>query len=286
MCDAYFASEFLHKRSFVTEGSRDSLSVPQTSRRNRSRTRIRCRQRTSERSSPRVSAMRSRLRGWGLGDASPPVHRTLDGASQGNLAALRTIPERESETSQAGILDAAPRRRAPAELPIDRKLECCGEDPNESDRVHSGIGESRRCQLVAHVESVRLQLSDVSGDLGFSSGENRAACHNIRLDIRVIIRESREPYGVLYLASAFAPRLFRPCRDRVLELTTLGYHQDATSACIGDASTGWLLLEKSTAIETTGGGSHSVGGWVSSRGALQSRSSPTQLTRESTLRSR
>src|SRR5208337_3719512 len=39
-----------------------------------------------------------------------------------------------------------------AELPIERKLECCGEDPNKSDRAHSGIGESRRCQFVAHVE--------------------------------------------------------------------------------------------------------------------------------------
>jgi len=37
---------------------------------------------------------------------------------------------------------------------------------------------------------------------------------------------------------AFAPRLCRLCRDRLLERITLGYHQSATSACIGDVSTG------------------------------------------------
>src|SRR5271157_3620364 len=58
------------------------------------------------------------------------------------------------------------------------------------------------------------------------------------------------------LRSAFAPRLFRPCRDRVLELTTLDYHQHATSASIGDISTSWPRRKKSTALETTGGGSH------------------------------
>ena len=112
------------------------------------KTRIRFRQRTSERSSPRVSARRSRLRGWGRVLSPPPVHRTLDGASRGNLAALRTIPEPRARLLRPTILDGAPKRRAPGgELPIDRKLECCGEDPNESDRVYSGIGESRRCQL-------------------------------------------------------------------------------------------------------------------------------------------
>ena len=74
----------------------------------------------------------------------------------------------------------------------------------------------------------------MSGDLGFCSGENRAACHNIRLDIRVIARESLEHYGGS-LRFALAPRLCRRCRDRLLELITLDYHCDVTSACIGDA---------------------------------------------------
>src|SRR5271166_2094469 len=61
----------------------------------------------------------------GLAPSSPPrVHRTLDGASQGNLAALRTIPEPRARLLRPAILDAAPKRRAQPELPIDRKLEC------------------------------------------------------------------------------------------------------------------------------------------------------------------
>jgi hypothetical protein len=46
----------------------------------------------------------------------------------------------------------------------------------------------------------------VSGDAGFPSGENRAACHNIRLDIRVIALKSGEPYG---RALSSAPLLLR-----------------------------------------------------------------------------
>src|SRR5271157_167887 len=49
----------------------------------------------------------------------PPVHRTLDGASQGNLAALRTIPEPRARLLRPAILDAAPKRRAPSGA-IDR----------------------------------------------------------------------------------------------------------------------------------------------------------------------
>jgi len=51
---------------------------------------------------------------------------------------------------------------------------------------------------------------------------------------------------LLNLALRNAPRLCRPCRDRVLEPITLGSREDTTSACIGDLWTSWLLREKST----------------------------------------
>jgi hypothetical protein len=76
----------------------------------------------------------------------------------------------------------------------------------------------------------------VSGDLGFPSGENRAACHSIRLDIRVIARESREPYG---RALSCTPRLLR---DFIFELITLDYYDDVTRHA--GVSMGWLLCAR------------------------------------------
>jgi len=75
-----------------------------------------------------------------------------------------------------------------------------------------------------------------------------------RREVPVAQANSSSPSAAI-LRSAFAPRLCRPCRDRVLEGITLGYPPDATSACIGGISTSWPRREKSTAPEPTGRGS-------------------------------
>ena len=64
------------------------------------------------------------------------------------------------------------------------------------------------------------------------------------------------------LRFAFAPRLFRPCRNRVLELITLDYYQDATSACIWDASTAGRCAKNRAQLRRTRGASRAAGSLV------------------------
>ena len=74
-----------------------------------------------------------------------------------------------------------------------------------------------------------------------------------------------------------------PAEDCCLELTTLGYYDDARSARIGDVA-GWPHRARTRPhLRCAGGASRRVSGSVSSRGAPRSRGSAEQLTRASTL---
>jgi len=126
--------------------------------------------------------------------------------------------------------------------------------------------------------TLRLQLSDVSGDLGFSSGENRAACHNIRLDIRVIARESREHYG---RALSCTPLLLRDCASCAEIVSSRGLRWTTTSTRRQPASGTSRRAGCSTAPEAIGGASRGTSPLVSSRGPAQFRRSVEQLIRES-----
>jgi len=90
--------------------------------------------------------------------------------------------------------------------------------------------------------------------------------------------------SVVFLRFVFASRVCRPCRYHILTLLTLDYHDNATSACIGDISTSWLLCARTRPRPRRSGSYTREGRLLSVDGPQQSRCSPKQLTRGSTPR--